>query len=429
MVGCGAVYEKDTDKTEDFCASDYQRCNGACVSLMSDSHCGKCGEACGDNASCFKDDQGNYACQCATGYATCASDECAIDVTTDISHCGGCFNKCGQDEECVGGECVCNSLTRENKVLASDADRAQAYASELANCGQCGYDCKAVSVDNDRCVEGHCRCAGDGTSCVEGDGCSVDLNSDPKNCGQCGHECEAAANCIDGKCGCATGQVYCDGECVDNNDEHCGDGCLKCLDNTECNVKTNACLCSDPDAFIKRKACLIGDNIYGCVKLGTDQNCADCGNICMGGTTCQSGQCKCREGYALCGSKNCLNIQTDPLHCGECHNACQKSTPHCVAGQCRPCAANQIDCGNGKCVPDTLTGNAICMACGIGHHIDTKTGKIVEGCGFGQECHWNSKVGKYACFCDNHACQPYSLGCRPRESDVGGGLHRVHVKF
>jgi hypothetical protein len=82
--------------------------------------------------------------------------------------------------------------------------------------------------------------------------------------------------------------------------------------------------------------CDAGDiNCSGqCVDLQTDPNhCGSCGVTCAGSLTCSSGACACGAGTTMCGVGQCVDTQTDPNNCGTCNNVCRGP---CNAGHCSP---------------------------------------------------------------------------------------------
>ena len=79
-----------------------------------------------------------------------------------------------------------------------------------------------------------------GTECPSGNdpcfgGCVV-FASDIANCGQCGIPCQPGEACIDGGCGCRFGAKLCNGTCVDvvRSDQNCGDCGITCEGGTTC---------------------------------------------------------------------------------------------------------------------------------------------------------------------------------------------------
>lgn len=78
------------------------------------------------------------------------------------------------------------------------------------------------------------------------------------------------------------------------------------------------------------------------------------------GPTSTSDAAVCGEGETVCDDQ-CVNTQTDPLHCGTCRNAC-KSPQVCDRGQCKGgCTGTLVNC-SGACV-DTQTDESHCGAC------------------------------------------------------------------
>lgn len=89
-----------------------------------------------------------------------------------------------------------------------------------------------------------------------------------------------------------------------------------------------------------------------------------CGGLCGAGTVCESGRCvlvdagtldvsaadardgasedvdtRCpAPGLTLCVrpgfGASCLNLQTDPMHCGACNSPCPAAASECIAGRC-----------------------------------------------------------------------------------------------
>jgi hypothetical protein len=144
------------------------------------------------------------------------------------------------------------------------------------------------------CKNGAVKC---GNACVN-------TQNNALHCGRCGRSCGINVACVDGECqggGCPGGQILCGTLCVDpaDNEQHCG----------------------------------------------------RCGNACGGDLTCVTGECGCAEG-TKCGNK-CVDTQNDPHHCNGCNQTCDPSQS-CVAGGCTTsaCENDEIDCGDGSCIPD-----------------------------------------------------------------------------
>ena len=74
-----------------------------------------------------------------------------------------------------------------------------------------------------------------------------------------------------------------------------------------------------------------------CLNLQTDpQHCGTCTTACTGNNECTAGSCSCKQGFANCavGSTSCeTDLQSDAAHCGACGNACPAGD-ECQAGMC-----------------------------------------------------------------------------------------------
>jgi outer membrane protein assembly factor BamB len=100
-----------------------------------------------------------------------------------------------------------------------------------------------------------------------------------------------------------------------------------------------------------------------CVELDTDPlHCGLCNLPCAAGQACLAGRCHapCGFGLALCGD-DCVSLATHPLHCGDCDTACSPDEA-CSEGSCqRDCLGGSISCG-GQCV-DTASDTLHCGDC------------------------------------------------------------------
>ena len=147
------------------------------------------------------------------------------------------------------------------------------------------------------CEEGVCSCP---PGCDYCEGMCVTYESyfdDPKNCGYCGNTCALPNtqlhSCEGGNCcpqACADGWKDCD--------ESCANGC-------EWEVEQEKCNCVDDDC----------DGDYD------EQPLADCAPP----KQCVDCFCQCPTGNPLimdCGDAGCVNIGTNPEHCGWCDNSC-----------------------------------------------------------------------------------------------------------
>jgi hypothetical protein len=97
-----------------------------------------------------------------------------------------------------------------------------------------------------------------------------------------------------------------------------------------------------------------------CVDLESDpQHCGTCDNACPGGVSCSAGSCVCPDGHEPCEDA-CVDTQSDPQNCGGCGSGCEPGQV-CWMGVCADACAELTDCG-GACV-DTQTNPDHCGTC------------------------------------------------------------------
>ena len=121
--------------------------------------------------------------------------------------------------------------------------------------------------------------------------------------------------------------------------------------------------------------CCTGPDFTGDCLAGTDVSA--CGGdglqcqICVQGETCDvvdgAGTCVAdpcaADGATECNGE-CVDIQSDQAHCGQCNKSCDASVPFCVGGECTSqCTGTMIECG-GTCV-DPNSDPYNCSDCGI----------------------------------------------------------------
>ncbi|MCZ7685968.1 MAG: hypothetical protein M5U28_47305 [Sandaracinaceae bacterium] len=96
-----------------------------------------------------------------------------------------------------------------------------------------------------------------------------------------------------------------------------------------------------------------------CVDLQSDpDHCGTCVRRCGEGRVCSNGMC-CTEGQANCDG-TCIDVLSDNSNCGGCDVACS-GDDYCSVGTC--CPPGTADCGaDGTC--NSLTSNANCGRCG-----------------------------------------------------------------
>jgi len=229
-----------------------------------------------------------------------------------------------------------------------------------ANCGACGRACGDGSV----CSDGLCQaaCGAGLTSCS---GACVDLTTNASHCGACGAPCETGWSCQNGQCVCPG--MTCQGRCVDlksdpENCGGCGYGCAFVLTGggppgfTDADFSEIQQFCNDGTC---QNYCSLGRNVCGrsCVLTGQDSNnCGQCGVVCHGGATCQSGTCVCADATWTYCDGVCVDTQASAAHCGACGVSCPPGVA-CEQGACAiTCAAGaagQIACGSSCFDPST----------------------------------------------------------------------------
>lgn len=172
---------------------------------------------------------------------------------------------------------------------------------------------------------------------------------------------------------CDLDEVCCNGRCVPGN--CCGNGeqstCDSgdiCCDNT-C-VTGNCCAAAGcPVETCQRRSCRVHQCVYEPVVGETGPRCQTvcCEDeqgdpvCCDGGaTSCRpNGGCGCPQDRPDECDGRCVDVQTDPDHCGECGNACAAGET-CQGGQCG------VACGNDFCpIATEVCDNGSCRTCDV----------------------------------------------------------------
>jgi hypothetical protein len=210
-------------------------------------------------------------------------------------------------------------------------------------CGNCGTQTRTCTdgiwSDWSTCT-GAGVCAPNATQACEESGTQT-----------CGTNCQWAA------CGCTAGETACGGTCVTvSTDVHNCGGC-----GTDCTMLAHVNGAS--------ATCMAGHCAYGCAagyadctdagagctaSLSAATSCGACGSVCStplpmcapadagAPSTCLS---QCSGAASTMCNGSCVDIQTDPGHCGGCNNACAAGST-CMAGVCTCQGPKSQACGN-----------------------------------------------------------------------------------
>lgn len=297
--------------------------------------------------------------KCPAGWTTCPSSRfpCDVHIWTDLNNCGGCGVECptGSNKEsfaCVEGACAlqCN-------YPYFDCD------------GILDNGCELRADDNDHCGSCNTKCRDPKQPCLQ-------QQRDPAQYG----------------CGCLPGRTYCSGSCVavGNDDDNCGT-CGAACDPTgggapEYPNTYYGCSAGQCDKLKCKSGYANCDKSLdpnGCeTALGTEENCGACGDACPAGQLCrldknQVPQCMCPAGLTYCeswqndGSGECVDLRSDPLHCGACGVQCTSLAGGkgvCSYGTCEmACSLGRADCNNSVsdgCEVNTNNDPRNCGGCG-----------------------------------------------------------------
>jgi hypothetical protein len=153
------------------------------------------------------------------------------------------------------------------------------------------------------------------------EGICVDVDSDALHCGACGAAVEAEEICsrgmaISADVGCGT-RLLCERGCVDplNHVFHCGTCGVSCKPGARCMMGRCECGAGTRDC---------GSECRGCCSS----------RDCPMDRTCSDGECLliCEAPRVGCMDR-CVDLQTEPKHCGRCGNDCGPMVS-CLGGTC-----------------------------------------------------------------------------------------------
>ncbi|MDB5213374.1 MAG: Tryptophan synthase alpha chain [Myxococcaceae bacterium] len=333
---------------------------------------------------------------CPAPFATCSSEngptyKCGTDLARDPNNCGACGNKClvyapiALSSRCVDGACELECMNKPSTP------------TDFRNCNG--------AID---------------------DGCEIDVSADEQNCGACGNVCPSGQSCMNGKCGCSSGQIECptpEGPtCVNpkTDDANCG-GC-----GIECAPPADACDPLPTNLYYGCKSGTCGhqkcggfsadcNNDVGTAQCASDgcevddvrfdrNNCGGCGVKCAAAEECvdEGNGYECavpcaRFGKTLCpASGQCVDLLSDVSDCGGCGNVCPVAGPNQVAS-----------CNKGLCAYECTPGFADC------------NGTSADGCETNLQTHAGN-CGACGKRCDSAAGQPCIEGkCLMTACDAG----------
>ncbi len=259
------------------------------------------------------------------GHACCADTCCdgvCVNTKNDKNNCGTCGNACLDDKVCMNNTCVASEEACLDGQEWCNGECVNVQ-SDAKHCGDCSTRCK----DGESCQSGKCAAGCAQNYTLVGDGKCVDTQRDSENCGGEGNVCGDNAYCADGSCSCRNGYFDCDSDMANG-----------CESQVACDFPCEP----------------------------TQQLCADSGTCCNAGAECCGASC-CEAGSACCGGDTCLDLKSDPHHCGKCDKECN-ANQICESGECKdaeiPCddVEGMIACW-GECV-QSYTDKDNCGECG-----------------------------------------------------------------
>ena len=356
---CGE-HEKCVDG-ECRCAAGYLKCNGKCISVTSDTSCGKT-ESCDKLVNCQERGRVciNYECKCSKDYVEC-NGEC-INPNVSGTHCGArgdCNNDSEESLDYKGDNCA-----KKNEVCKI-IDNGVGEAKCASSCPEGLINCNGECVDqaeyhlNKSCTGCHADYCYTGS--VDEKGKPIDFNY---------RLCKSVdTNGVDNK---KNSSRFCNGCNVvpyrDDLGENDATSCppsMYCTGESglyRCDCKPGTTLCKIPveGSSDLKSACIPSDHLKEC---SVDDN----GNMEL---TCEDGWKDC-NGDPTDGCET--NLNTSVEHCGDCKNNCFETTKGafgqtCNEGKCdyALCLSGYGDCNDDRtdgCEVDVLSNKEHCGAC------------------------------------------------------------------
>ena len=405
----------------------------SCIDVLNDPlHCGSYGECKCDANSCnFSENTvcpsgrscENGICKCTDNEQVNCDNEC-INPKTENRYCGavglcigddqGTICNAADNEICIDGKCGCtnNTILCNGKCVKPDLDE---YCG-ITECSEGHYD--DCSLKNAKCswnpyANGNngayvCGCSGKNIMC---DGECIDPLSDSRFCNansNCldnnrGVACEPGKACVNGVCATKcpnSGEVVCDGKCVDSKQYHVTGDCASCtsdycytgdvdengqpvdFDYTKCQARLHDVDNCDVCGGLKCS------NNFECSEMKSGQYECTCSSSCAFGdiNICITNDmesknfvvennsenedekiCKCRAGFADCNNNpndGCESDLSTDQNCGECGITCDPNEKNATDFKCRyydelgknACGYGVCYAGYGDCDNDKNTG-------------------------------------------------------------------------
>ena len=344
------------------CETGYLKCDGKCISVMSDTSCGKT-ESCDELVNCQERglicDSTEYKCTCPKNYLGC-DGEC-INPKVSGTHCGArgsCTDDSEKSLDYKGDNCA-------EKGEVCKVDTGAGGAKCTSNCPEGLINCKGECVDQEEyhlnvtctgCHADYCY-----TGRVDEKGKPIDFNY---------RLCKSVdTNGVDNK---KNSSRFCNGCNVvpyrDDLGENDATSCppsMYCTGESglyRCDCKPGTTLCKIPveGSSDLKSACIPSDHLKEC---SVDDN----GNMEL---TCEDGWKDC-NGDPTDGCET--NLNTSVEHCGVCETNCLETTKGafgqtCNEGKCdyALCLSGYGDCNDDRtdgCEVDVLSNKEHCGAC------------------------------------------------------------------
>ena len=366
-TGCLAGHAHCSTNAADVCETDTTK----------PDNCGACGQKCTAAVPFCANVAGTQSCVLTCGGTT--PDKCdtsCVDLKTDLNNCGTCGKVCSIPNAvaaCVNGACVMSKCKDGYGDCNADPG-CETQLNSSSNCGSCGKSC-AVTNGSAMCTSGACgpvTCNAGFGNCDNNPDCETPLNT-TTNCGKCGTACDASkplCSTVNGQQACVSGcsaaaPTRCGSACVDTNSDlaNCG-GCNKPCSFPNADATCAGGACSQGQCKPGFGECNAAQP--GCeTPLGTNANCARCGDTCGANTKCDPNSHACVD---ICNGGGTGNA-------GHCCTAadCPSNLPVCGNHTCvgkpngQSCSSG-AECANGNCVDGVCCDKACtgqCEACDI----------------------------------------------------------------